>query len=471
MGAGLGKSRLGMAVAARGRGPVFVVVPTKAVRSQWVDEFREVFPGLTVGEYVNDPRRAAGPATHDVLVGIVNTVRRKPPGFFAGFATVILDEVHEYSSVSNLEVLWLVQGVARVLGLSATPDDRPDGLDRVVSLFLGPPLRAETEIPGFSCSAVRFRGRVRVVEYVGDPAFCAPAVSAGGTVCAIGTIAGLIQDPARLRLVAAEVARLSRLHETEGGAALRDFGLGPRPSVDATPVHPAGGVRAHGVFVFAEHRAYLPALRDALLAWFAPDEVAAPELDGEGGDPLRAWTTAPDEEGGPDGEGRVGPEGGEGPPDGEGGEGPPDGGGGGGGARCPSAVILRGGASREQVARARRARIVLTTYGYSRRGVSIVEMTAIVLATPRRNGLNQILGRITRRGSDESILRLVVDIKDLGSPLKRQIADRVLVYKKNKYPIFRVRVAHTDYASAGAAALPTAAEVAVWAPADGGPVC
>jgi hypothetical protein len=114
---------------------------------------------------------------------------------------------------------------------------------------------------------------------------------------------------------------------------------------------------------------------------------------------------------------------------------------------------------------------VLTTYGYSRRGVSIVEMTAIVLATPRRNGLNQILGRITRRGSDESILRLVVDIKDLGSPLKRQIADRVLVYKKNKYPIFRVRVAHTDYASAGAAALPTAAEVAVWAPADGGPVC
>lgn len=419
MGTGMGKSRFGMAVAARGRGPVFIVVPTKAIRIQWMDEFREVFPDLSVGAYDNPPKNSrkvpAGPATHDVVVGIVNTVRAKDPGFFAGYATVILDEAHEYSSPKNIQVLWLVQEATYVLGLSATPAERPDGLDRVVSHFLGKPIWAETDIPGFDIADVNFRGRVREVEYEGDPDHCETAVSAAGTVSAIETVGNIVQDPARLRLVAAEVERVYRLHETEGEETLRAFGLGPRPADVATDNYPAGDVRTHGVFVFAEHREYLPALRQALLERFAPEDVEVPEIDEE---------TAP--------------------------------------------VVLRGGATRDQIGHAHRARIVLTTYGYSRRGVSIVEMTTIVLATPRRHGMNQILGRVTRRGSDESILRLVIDIKDVRTALKSQNTDRRKVYKEKGYPIYRVKVAHTDVPEAGAVALPTAAEELVWEP-DAGP--
>ena len=400
-----GKSRLGMAVAARGRGPVFIVVPTKAIRQQWIDEFKAVYPALSVTAYENPPKngrkRAATAATHDVVVGVVNTVREKTSGFFAGYCTVILDEAHELASTKNLQILWLAQGSPRVLGLSATPRERPDGLDRVVCHFLGTPVVCE-HIPGFDSAEVTVRGRVREVEYSGAPEYCEAVVNASGTVSAVETVGCIIRDPARLRLVVLEVERLYRLHESEPPEVLQEFGLGP--SADGERL------RAHGVFVFAEHREYLPTLRAALLERFAPEEIAVPEIDDD------------------------------------------------------TPVVLRGGATRAQISEAHRARIVLTTYGYSRRGISIVEMTSIVLATPRRHGMRQILGRITRRGSDESILRLIVDIKDVLTALKGQNTDRRKVYKEKGYPIYRVRVDHASCMGLRAVAPPTDAEKNVWLP-------
>ena len=413
MGTGMGKSRFGMAVAARGRGPVFVVVPTKVIRLQWMNEFAEVFPGLSIAAYDNYPKKSKkippSPVTHDIVVGIVNTVRMKKSGFFAGYTTVILDEAHELSSSKNTQVLWLAQEAPRVLGLSATPDERSDGLDRVIFHFLGHPVYAETDIPGFDITDVSFLGRVREIEYEGHPDYCETTLSATGTVSAIKTIGNVIRDPSRLKLVAAEVERIFNLHETEPAATLAEFGLGSRPATAATPKYPEGEPRIHGVFVFAEHRDYLPALRDALLERFTSEDVKVPELDD------------------------------------------------------PVPVVLRGGATRTEIGSAHKARIVLTTYGYSRRGVSIVEMTAIVLATPRRNGMRQILGRITRRGSDESIIRLVIDIKDIHTALKSQNTDRRKVYKEKEYPIYQVRANYTNFLENRMAAL-TTEEKLVWKP-------
>jgi superfamily II DNA or RNA helicase len=97
--------------------------------------------------------------------------------------------------------------------------------------------------------------------------------------------------------------------------------------------------------------------------------------------------------------------------------------------------ILRGGSDSEDMERAKKSRIVLTTYGYSRRGISIRDMTALVLATPRKTGLEQIVGRILRRGSDETIEREIVDIIDMNSILKTQFESRKRIYEMKKYPI------------------------------------
>jgi superfamily II DNA or RNA helicase len=97
--------------------------------------------------------------------------------------------------------------------------------------------------------------------------------------------------------------------------------------------------------------------------------------------------------------------------------------------------VLRGGAKKETIDRANTSRIILTTYGYSRRGISYAHLNALVLATPRRSGHRQILGRILRFNSDEKIERHVCDISDIGSVLKSQVYARLKVYKERRYKI------------------------------------
>jgi hypothetical protein len=415
MDTGLGKTRVGCGVIARRGEAALVVVPTDAIANQWVDEFAEIYPGMKVEVYHNPPAKRAGlrgkappgPQTHDVVLVIINTFRDKTPDFMEGFGTVILDEAHEYHSAHNRRALWLSQTRA-VLGLSATPEERPDGLDRYVLLHLGPIILPKT-VPGFDVCAVSFRGEVRALEYAGHPDHCETATTPSGTMSAILTIGNVIRDQARLRLVAAEVERLYHLHETAAPDELCRLGLGPRPEAAATPAHPTGEVRRHGVFVFAEHREYLPALRAALLERLQPADILAPELGAAG----RAATVDADK-----------------------------------------VSILRGGVAKTAVGVARRAgaHIVLTTYGFSRRGISLPDMTCIVEATPRRNGLRQILGRILRRGSDESIVRQVVDIVDMRTGLRSQAADRRKIYLEKGYPISRAAASWEDYAAPGAEA-------------------
>jgi hypothetical protein len=72
-------------------------------------------------------------------------------------------------------------------------------------------------------------------------------------------------------------------------------------------------------------------------------------------------------------------------------------------------------------------------------------MTALVRASPRRNGSTQIDGRILRRGSDESILRQTVDIVDINTGLRSQVTDRRKAYKLKGYPIIKLHASWEDY--------------------------
>ena len=94
--------------------------------------------------------------------------------------------------------------------------------------------------------------------------------------------------------------------------------------------------------------------------------------------------------------------------------------------------MLRGGITKQTFndAKDAKAHIVLTTYGYSRRGISLPDMTALVLVSPRRNGSRQIIGRILRRNSDEMIVRQIIDIVDVHTVLKSQSNDRIKIYKE-----------------------------------------
>lgn len=387
MGTGLGKTRTALALAARMGRPTLVVVPTLAIRTQWVEECEAILPGLRVGMYENT--RPIDPETHDVVLGIVNTVRQKPPEFFTPYGLVVLDEAHEYCAPRSYEVLWNAQ-TAYVLGLSATPSDRSNGMDQIVPLHLGQPVRA-TDLAGDLMQAVRFDVRVREVNYTGQPEAVEP-VAGSGSLNTMGTISRLVADPCRLRLVAAEIRRLLGQD------------LGRHPDTQEP--------RRHSILVFVEFRDALDVIRQALLE---EDIVTlAPEVDGEA-PPVDEGTT-----------------------------------------------LLRGGVGADTLRRARESRVVLATYGYARRGLSLTRMTAMVLASPRRSGMGQIQGRITRKGSDEGIAREIVDIRDVASPLVGQSTDRRRAYKEHSYPIYAVRAHYGEYAEPGRPA--PEEETVVWRP-------
>ena len=348
MDTGLGKTRLGLGLIVEMSTPTVIIVPTKAIAEQWVVEIENNLPTVTCTIYNNK----MGNAHHkyDIVIIVINTAREKSPDFMSYFGLMILDEVHEYFSKCNKQILWLSQQVSCVLGMSATPSSRQDGLDSYITKFLGEPIRAAT-IPGCSVGDVKFTGSVKVIKYYGDPNCSESVVTTAGTTSAIMTISSMVKDKMRMKILIDEIMEL---------------------------------IKVHCVMVFAELRDYLIEIKDALLLRVAESDIYAPELE-----------------------------------------------------------ILRGGSNVHNMEHAKRSRIVLTTYGYSRRGVSLRDMTALVLSTPRKSGMEQIIGRILRRGSDETIERKIIDIVDMNSILKSQYSERKKIYEMKSYPITVTKVKFT----------------------------
>ena len=273
MGAGLGKTRTAAAVICKLAVPTLVVVPTEGIAEQWMDEFAESCPGLRCVLYRNPSKKSKkippNSDSHDVLVVIVNTFREKTPDFISGFGLVVLDEAHELHSPKNSKTLWLAQ-TKYVLALSATPLEKKDGLDALVPVHMGP-IVAESDIPGFDAGDAAFTGEVWRIEYTGHPDHCETATTPSGTVSAIMTIANVNKDPCRQRLIADNVVRLYNMHKTP--AASR-YGLGRSDDDPADAPE-----RRHGIFVFAEHREQLPALRQVLLERLSDADIIVPELE------------------------------------------------------------------------------------------------------------------------------------------------------------------------------------------------
>ena len=83
------------------------------------------------------------------------------------------------------------------------------------------------------------------------------------------------------------------------------------------------------------------------------------------------------------------------------------------------------------------ARVILTTYSYTRQSVSIPRMDTIIFAQPRKTGMQQIIGRILRLSGDASITRHIHDIVDIRTGLAKQYSSRAMEYKRREFEITR----------------------------------
>lgn len=101
-------------------------------------------------------------------------------------------------------------------------------------------------------------------------------------------------------------------------------------------------------------------------------------------------------------------------------------------------IILYGGASEDTIDKAKtRSTVIFTTYAYSSTGVSVVRMNALVLSTPRRSNMKQIVNRVFRLGSDQSVKRVIIDICDAKLPIKGQQRERVKAYQERGSTIIK----------------------------------
>ena len=90
---------------------------------------------------------------------------------------------------------------------------------------------------------------------------------------------------------------------------------------------------------------------------------------------------------------------------------------------------LMGGSNDVDIKEAKdNGRVILTTYQYSGTGISINKMNSLILSTPRRSNMKQILGRIYRLNSDYDITREIIDIMDNRICLKNQYYTRKKTY-------------------------------------------
>lgn len=382
MDTGTGKTIVGCEVIIARKVRTVIIVPNHAIAEQWFDELNDRLPHAKTALFQN--AKPVNPELYDVVVIIINTASGLPAPFYSAFGLAILDEAHEYVSPEYHKVLWHIQHCAQHLGLSGTPTGHPSGMDRWSCLMLGAAVKLSA-ITDYVPPV--FQGSVRVVQYWAQPEYTAPVAGPQGTTSAIMTVGHICEDPYRLKVVVDEIIRLATMHVWASPIEKLAAGLDARLAAGLD-----SGTRQHGVLVFAEHRAYLDAINEEIRRRDPGLDVEC-ELD----EPIGA-------------------------------------------AGAGVVSVLRGGIKSGALseARGRGAHIVLTTYGYCRRGVSLKDMTALVLASPRRNGGIQITGRILRQGSDMNIKRVIVDIVDRA--MTSQLTDRKKAYKVRGFPVSEVTI-------------------------------
>ena len=124
---GSGKTMLGVAAAAdelSRRGQVLVIVPTVDLMHQWR---RHMTPALPPGYSIGclGDNETGSFATHDIVIGVVNSVREHDLRMTRRGGLLVADECHRYASAMNR--LALDQRFERRLGLSATYARDDDG--------------------------------------------------------------------------------------------------------------------------------------------------------------------------------------------------------------------------------------------------------------------------------------------------------------------------------------------------------
>jgi superfamily II DNA or RNA helicase len=202
--AGYGKSYIAMALISMLKCRTLIVTHNFSILDQWSKILKQYFVGTQIGEY-HGTKHIYG----DIVIGIIDSLVAADSkladfetmwDFYASFDFVIFDEAHIYTSTVRSRIYKIAQA-PYMLGLSATPEGRGDGMEKIIKWGNGPILVAE-ELNGFSTEDIPFKGHVTKIIYHGPPQYTEHLINEKLGIASVPKmIKQLCADPCRLRMV------------------------------------------------------------------------------------------------------------------------------------------------------------------------------------------------------------------------------------------------------------------------------
>jgi superfamily II DNA or RNA helicase len=202
--AGMGKTFLAMSLIGELKCRTLIVCHNSSIMDQWVKLITEYFPGTSVGQYYSKKKTLG-----DITVGIINSLIMDeiklpnittPREFYDKFDFVIFDEAHEYCSATRSQIYKVAQ-CPYMLGLSATPNDRGDTLDKINHWGCGSVYDASL-LPGYTTKEISFKGRVTKICYSGPPDYTETILNEKLDLVSVPLMIGqLCADPYRLAMI------------------------------------------------------------------------------------------------------------------------------------------------------------------------------------------------------------------------------------------------------------------------------
>lgn len=201
--AGLGKTYLSLNLISILQCRTLIVVHNRTILKQWKDLLEKKFPNNKIACYFGE-KKSFG----DIVVGVINSLIlptiegfQSVREFYDKFDLVIFDESHEYCAPGRSKIFDVCQS-PYMLGLSATPADRADNLDRIPRWNIGPILQAD-KLEGYSTDDVPFKGNVIQIRYNGPKKYTKSIISKKlETICVPKMIEQFTLDKQRTKLVA-----------------------------------------------------------------------------------------------------------------------------------------------------------------------------------------------------------------------------------------------------------------------------
>ncbi len=201
--AGGGKSFLAMSLIGTLKCRTLIVCHNSGILDQWNKILRQYIPDAKIGLYYGKKKEIG-----DITVGVINSLvmdeikiedLSNPRDFYDKFDFVIFDEVPEYCSESRRKIYSVCQS-PYMMGLSATPDERQDSLDKVSKWNVGPILVAK-DLEGYNEATAPFTAKVIKIKYYGDDEYTKQLMNEKLEMTSVPKMLDqLSQDPHRLQL-------------------------------------------------------------------------------------------------------------------------------------------------------------------------------------------------------------------------------------------------------------------------------